>query len=463
MMGRKYKLLKGEVIADPFFLDRVLKIYRIKALRDIPEHRVQRGDIGGYVTDKMTLSQQGECWIADNAIVHGASVTGKAIVRDDAIVYAGTETTSETIKKHFRMMRDIRPDTKMSSLARITLEDKVQVSGNAKITAFSVSTTYINPVRIRGNASIFGEAQLKSPAVIEGNAVISGNAVIGVKSRILEDAHIFGNAVVKQEVTIAGATIIAGDASVGDNSMIFGKLFLAGNIKVAEYTKINHKDYLYLAEDILIEPGNKQLDAQRTTGDAKKDAINKMLEDVRKPRTRPQAIARRTNPNIVSTMAAISQVNSSKMAKYKQLLQENIDSLNSYETDIVKIIKYPAMVDRADDYTASMLSAKRAVSLIDPDTEESEFYTAVLAFDKAFHAAEAHALKISNLLLDPEEKKKTQKAHDLFSIAMDDAASENEKVAAFKQGFKQLEGIILVPEKAVTALRVKAGIAELEA
>jgi hypothetical protein len=46
---------------------------------------------------------------------------------------------------------------------------------------------------------------------------------------------------------------------------------------------------------------------------------------------------------------------------------------------------------------------------------------------------------------------------------VDVAATENEKINAFKQGFKQLEGIIIVPEQAVTALRVKAGIAELEA
>jgi carbonic anhydrase/acetyltransferase-like protein (isoleucine patch superfamily) len=463
MMGRKYKLLRGEIIADPFFLDRVLKIYRIKALRDIPEHRVQKGDIGGYVTDKMTLSQQGECWIADNAIVHGASVTGNAIVRDDAIVYAGTETTSETTKKHFRMMREIRPDTKESSLARITLEDKVQVSGNVKITAFSVSESYINPVRIKGNASIFGEAQLKSPAVIEGNAVISGNAAIGVKSRILENAHIFGNAVFGQEVTVAGATIIAGDVSVGNNSMVFGKLFLAGNIKVAQHTKITHTEYLYLTGDFHIEPGNKKLNTQSTTGDAKKDAINSMLEEVRRPRTIPKTITGRTNPNMVSTMAVIPQINSAKMAKYKQLLQETLESLNSYETDIVKIIKYPVMVDRADDYTASMLSAKRAVSLIDPDAEESEFYTAVLAFDKAFYAAEAHALKISTSFLKPDEQKKTRNAQDLFSIAVNAASTENEKVNAVKQGFKQLEGIILVPEQAIIALRAKAGIAELEA
>lgn len=463
MMGRKYKLLKGEIIADPFYPSRVLQIYRIKALRDIPERRVRRGDLGGYVTDKETLSHQGTCWISGNAIVHGASVTGNATVSDEAIVYAGIENTSQTLKRLFPMMRDIRPNIKKSSLARITIDDKVSVAGNAKITAFSVSETFINPVKLKGKASIFGDAELKSPAYIGENVVISGEAVIGAKARIMDDAHIFANAVIGEEVTIAGSTIIAGDVSVGNNSMVFGKLFLAGNIRVAEHTKITHKEYLFLTGDFLIEPGNKKLNAQTTTGSAEKDAINDLVNNARKWPTAKRAITGRKDQSVVSSNTVVAHINSSKMEKYKELLAETLDSLNSYETDIVKIIKYPVMVDKTDGYTATMLSAKREVSLVDPESEETEFYTAVLAFDKAFHAAEAHALKISNLLLDPEEKKRTQKAYDLFNIAMDDAASENEKVAAFKQGFKQLEGIILVPEKAVTALRSRAGIAELEA
>lgn len=463
MMGRKYKLLKGEIIADPFYPSRVLKIYRIKALRDIPERRVRRGDLGGYVTDKETLSHQGACWIADNAIVHGASVTGNATVSDEAFVYAGIENTSQTTKRLFPTMRDIRPNIKKSSLARITIEDKVSVAGNAKITAFSVSKTFINPVRIKGNASIFGDAELKSPAFIGDNVVISGNAVIGAKARILDDAHIFANAVIGEEVTIAGSTIIAGDVSVGNNSMLFGKLFLAGNIKVAGHTKITHKEYLFLTGDFLIEPGNKKLSVQTTTGSAEKDAINSLVDNARKWPTAKRAIAGRKGQRVVSPNTVVPQINSSKMEKYKELLAETLESLNSYETDIVKIIKYPVMVDKTDGFTASMLSAKRAVLLVDPDAEESEFYTAVLAFDKAFHAAEANALKISSSRLNPDEQKKTQKANDLFSIAVNAASTENEKVNAVKQGFKQLEGIILVPEQAIIALRAKAGIAELEA
>jgi carbonic anhydrase/acetyltransferase-like protein (isoleucine patch superfamily) len=460
MMGRKYKLLKGELITDPCVLSRELKVYRIKALRDIPAHKVRKGDIGGYVTDKMTLSHQGECWIADNAIVHGAAVSGDALVSGNAIIYAGDETTSETNK---RLSSIIANEWRGKySTARITVEDEVVITKNAKVTAFEASASYINPVKIRGNAYIGGFARLQSPALVEKDAAIYGNTRIGIRARILDSAVICDISVIGQEVTIGGTTRIGGWATVGSNSMVFGNLNLAGHVKIADHTKIINEENLLLAGDILIEPGNKKLNAQTTTGNAEQDAIQRLVEQARKHPTMQKAITAPKKRGSVIAKTIVQEVNLSKMKKYRELLQETLDSLNSYETDIVKIIKYPVMIDRTDDYTASMLSAKRAVSLVDPETEESDFYAAVLNFDRAFHTAEANALKVATSLLNSEDQKKTKKAQDLFSIAVDTASTENEKVNAFKQGFKQLEGIILVPEQAVTALRVKAGIAEIE-
>ena len=478
MLGRKYKLLKAELITDPYAQSRELKIYRIKALRNIPHHNVLKGDLGGYVTDKVTLSQHGECWIGGDAIVHGAAVTGNAFVGGEAIVYAGLKTTSEMMAElDFLVRTGLR--SKVSDLARITIKDEVIIMGKARLTAFSASGSNINPVKIKGRALIGGSAKLRSPALINEDAYIYDNAVIETGARITDKARIYDNAVVGTFVNIAGTTNISGEASVGNNSMIFGNLNLSGNVKVAANTKIDNEENLFISEECLIEPGNKKLSAEHTTGNAQKDTINRILETT--GTNRAFASAKRSIDIANQTIAAAQRdielhrvndypapkeaspdVNSSKMKKYVELLQETSASLKSYETDIVKIIKYPVMVDRTNEHTASMLTAKRVVSLVDPATEELEFYTAVLNFDKAFHTAEAHALKVSISFLSPEEQKKTQKARDLFSIAVDVASTENEKVNAFKQGFKQLEGIILVPEQAVTALRVKAGIAELE-
>ena len=56
-------------------------LHRIRALRDIPIYGVKKGDLGGFVERENNLSQEGDCWIADNA-----TVMGQARVCDDALV-----------------------------------------------------------------------------------------------------------------------------------------------------------------------------------------------------------------------------------------------------------------------------------------------------------------------------------------------------------------------------------------
>ena len=69
-------------------------LHRIKALKDFGD--VKAGDIGGYVESEDNLSQEGNCWIYDDAIVKDkakvldiAEVKGNAQVLDHAIVTNG--------------------------------------------------------------------------------------------------------------------------------------------------------------------------------------------------------------------------------------------------------------------------------------------------------------------------------------------------------------------------------------
>ena len=71
----------------------VTDIFQIRALRDIPEHGVKKGDLGGYVEGEHNLSQEGSCWIADKEEVceqarveEDAYVGGQAVVWDDAVI-----------------------------------------------------------------------------------------------------------------------------------------------------------------------------------------------------------------------------------------------------------------------------------------------------------------------------------------------------------------------------------------
>ncbi len=62
------------------------KLYQIKALKDF--WKVEVGDLGGYIEKESNLSQEGDCWVCDEAKVFGdAEVYGNAKIRDSALVY----------------------------------------------------------------------------------------------------------------------------------------------------------------------------------------------------------------------------------------------------------------------------------------------------------------------------------------------------------------------------------------
>ena len=74
MENRKYKLTNTTIR----YMGR--KLYRIKALKDFSD--VKKGDLGGWVFSKNNLSQEGDCWIYNNA-----KCMDNARVCDDSCMY----------------------------------------------------------------------------------------------------------------------------------------------------------------------------------------------------------------------------------------------------------------------------------------------------------------------------------------------------------------------------------------
>lgn len=114
-------------------------LYRIEALMDFGI--ISAGDKGGFVQSELNLSQEGNCWIHDeakvfgNAIVYGnasvfgrAKVYGNAFVKGDAIVF-----------------------------------DDAKVYGNASV---------------NGDATVCDKAEVFGVARVYGNAFVKGNAII---------------------------------------------------------------------------------------------------------------------------------------------------------------------------------------------------------------------------------------------------------------------------------------------
>lgn len=80
--------------------------YQIRALRDIPEIDVSKGDLGGFVSSQTSLSHNGNSWVFE-----GGYIGDSAIVEDDAIVGDGAVVTGTAhVKDSAVICRDVVVD-----------------------------------------------------------------------------------------------------------------------------------------------------------------------------------------------------------------------------------------------------------------------------------------------------------------------------------------------------------------
>ena len=145
-----------------------IKVYRIKALKNFGD--VTIGDLGGFVEKESNLSQEGNCWIYNNAEVYG-----NARISDNAKVY-----------------------------------DFARVYGNAKISDC---------------AEVYNFARIYDDAVVCGNAKVDGNA------DVYDRAIIYGNAKVSDCAEVYGAADVSDYAEVNKEMKIFNGCFTKNTIE----------------------------------------------------------------------------------------------------------------------------------------------------------------------------------------------------------------------------------------
>ena len=88
--------MKYELLKNNFIEYKGRKLYRIKALKSFSD--IKCGDIGGYVENGKNLSQNGNCWIYNNAKVYGdGRVFDNAIIKDNAEVFDNASVLDNAI------------------------------------------------------------------------------------------------------------------------------------------------------------------------------------------------------------------------------------------------------------------------------------------------------------------------------------------------------------------------------
>lgn len=179
--------------------------YRIVALKDFAD--VKAGDKGGYVESEDNLSQDGNSWVYDNAIVWD-----KAFLFGDAKVSGFSQ---------------VYGNAKVGDRARV--EDFVRISGSASV---------LDSALINKGVHIYNNAQVKDNAEIHGDAKIYDNAIVKNFAGVFGDARVFGDAEISDYANVFASAKVSGNARVKDNSVVGYDAILKGNVSAEGNARI---------------------------------------------------------------------------------------------------------------------------------------------------------------------------------------------------------------------------------
>lgn len=137
-----------------------------------------------------------------------------------------------------------------------------------------------------------------------------------------------------------------------------------------------------------------------------------------------------------------------------------------YEIDVSKLLDYPLMTDMRDPLTqrfhraklrADLLRPADAGDLLDDSDAARQYLDAVEEYVTAFDVAEAEAMRGRRSGFSREEQQRLSRAHGAMRIATDTAATPQERQRAFDVARRELDGLIVLPER--TRAAIERGIA----
>jgi len=187
--------------------------YRIRALRRIERPfglpPVEPGDLGGYVAleaGTSSLSNDGDCWIADEAFVSGyvsgdsqvtgqahvgypSEVSGKSLISDFAQVIDGAQVSDSMVTDYAQVVgcNMVGLDRELVYWARKQTEvaNHSWISGRARV---SDGALIIRFSHVGGSAVVGGYVQLRKGAVVTGGVTLmSERAFVDLSGEVIDE------------------------------------------------------------------------------------------------------------------------------------------------------------------------------------------------------------------------------------------------------------------------------------
>ena len=97
-VSKQIEIKKGEFV----------EVFEIKALKDNVRIGVKAGQVGGFILDEDSLSQDGDCWVFPNSVVtHDVKISENAVVRGESLLRNGVVLRGNCTVEDSHLAHDI--------------------------------------------------------------------------------------------------------------------------------------------------------------------------------------------------------------------------------------------------------------------------------------------------------------------------------------------------------------------
>ena len=173
-----------------------------------------------------------------------------------------------------------------------------------------------------------------------------------------------------------------------------------------------------------------------------------------------------------STVAARPPASNSRAAQWRSISRTVAEHDRTdtrwldYELDIGKLLDFPLMTDMANPLTERFHRAKLRADLLRPAKPEDlledpeaarQYLDAVENYVTAFNVAESEAIRRRRSDFTKEQQQRLTRARSALRVAVDAAATPQERDRAYALACRELDGLVVLPERARAA--IERGIA----
>ncbi|MGW0844199.1 DUF2786 domain-containing protein [Streptomyces sp. NPDC002787] len=151
-----------------------------------------------------------------------------------------------------------------------------------------------------------------------------------------------------------------------------------------------------------------------------------------------------------------------KRRRWKALEREHeavAAAYGHYLGDVLEWLDRPTLNDVGVSQTAALVEALAAADDARRSEDVDRYQRTVAALSTAWKAADDHARKAGLRHLEPAERRTVEQARKLLATALDSSGSEHERRSAYAKARDLLDGVLVVPPKAIEVLENKHRLA----